>query len=268
MSTTGRLAAFIAGIVFAAAPSLLAINAMRTQMAEAPAVEVAASEASAPADGEFIRAYLMENPEVIRDAFYELERRKAEAEAQERTATISQNKTVLFDSTRQAVLGNPEGDVTLVEFFDYNCGYCKRALGDMNKLLEEDSGLRVVLKEFPVLGQGSVEAAHVAAAVNMIAPDRYNDFHQKLLTAKGQANGAKAIAVAKEIGIPDDELAAKLKDPEVGATIDESYGLAKSLGLTGTPSYVIGDEVVFGAVGYDELKSKIADIRACGSTTC
>ena len=265
MITTGRLVAFVAGIVFAAAPSLLAIHALRSQPAPANEAAVAASQ---PVGGDFIRTYLMENPEVIRDAFYELERRKAEAEQKERVATITENKSVLFDSTRQAVLGNPQGDVTLVEFFDYNCGYCKRALDDMNRLIDGDPGLRVVLKEFPVLGQGSVEAAQVAAAVNIMAPDKYAEFHEKLLTAKGRANGAKAIEVTREIGLDQDELSKALKDPEVGATIDESYALAKTLGLTGTPSYVIGDEVVFGAVGYDELKSKVDDMRACGATSC
>ncbi|MEI2385726.1 DsbA family protein [Breoghania sp. JC706] len=265
MTTTGRIVAFVAGIAFAAAPSLLAIHALRSQPAPAGGTAVAASQ---PVGGDFIRTYLMENPEVIRDAFYELERRKAEAEQKERVATITENKSVLFDSTRQAVLGNPQGDVTLVEFFDYNCGYCKRALGDMDRLIEGDSNLRVVLKEFPVLGQGSVEAAQVAAAVNIMAPDQYGTFHEKLLMAKGRANGAKAIEVTKELGLDQDELAKTLKNPEVAATIDETYALAKTLGLTGTPSYVIGDEVVFGAVGYDELKAKIDDMRACGSTSC
>ncbi|MDJ0930770.1 DsbA family protein [Breoghania sp.] len=261
MITTGRLVAFVAGIIFAAAASLLTINAMRSQPSPADV-------ASQPANGDFIRTYLLKNPEIIRDALFELERRKAEAEQKERFATIDQNKSILFDSTRQAVLGNPKGDVTLVEFFDYNCGYCKRVLGDMNRLIDEYPNLRIVLKEFPVLGQGSVEAAQVATAVNMIAPEKYDAFHQALLTTKGRANGAKAIAVTEQIGIDQAALTKALKDPEIGATLDESYGLAKSLELTGTPSYVIGEEIVFGAVGYDELKTKIDDIRACGSTSC
>ncbi len=261
MTTPGRIVAFVAGIFFAAAPSLVAIQAMRSAT---PAV----ADAQAPVSGEFIRTYLLDNPEVIRDAFFELERRQAEAEKTQRIAKISDNESILFNSTRQAVLGNPEGDVTLVEFMDYNCGYCKRAHADMTRLLEEDPKLRVVLKEFPVLGQPSVEAAHVAAAVNLVAPENYGAFHDKLMTSKGRANGAKALQAAKEIGIEDDALAAALKDPEVSATIEEAYGLAKTLGLTGTPAYVVGDEVVFGAVGVDELRAKIKSVRECGSTSC
>ncbi len=266
MITPGRIVAFVAGIVFAAAPSLVAIQAMRNATATVTPATVATAQT--PVSGEFIRTYLLNNPEVIRDAFFELERRQAEAEKKQRVAQISDNESILFNSTRQAVLGNPEGDVTLVEFMDYNCGYCKRAHGDMNRLIEEDPNLRVVLKEFPVLGQPSVEAAHVAAAVNLVAPESYAAFHDKLMTSKGRANGQKAIEAAKEIGIGDDVLAAALKDPEVGATIEEAYSLAKTLGLTGTPAYVVGDEVVFGAVGFDELRAKIKAVRECGSTSC
>lgn len=215
-----------------------------------------------------IKDYLLKNPEIVRDAFVELERRQKVAENKARAETISRQGDILFNSTRQVVLGNPHGDVTMVEFFDYNCGYCKRSLGDMMRLLEEDANLKVVLKEFPVLGQGSVEAAQVAVALNMVAPDKYLAFHQSLLTGRGQANAARARAVAKEVGVDMDALEKAIKDPEVAATIEEVYGLANSLGLTGTPSYVVGDEVVFGAVGYDELKTRITDFRQCGSTTC
>lgn len=215
-----------------------------------------------------IKSYLLENPEVVRDAFMELEKRQKEAENVARADTIAQSKDLLFNSTRQVVLGNPQGDVTLVEFFDYNCGYCKRSLGDMHRLIAEDSNLRIVLKEFPVLGQGSVEAAQVAVALNNTTPELYEKFHDALLGGRGQANAARARAVAIEAGADADALDKALKDPEVAATIEEVYGLANSLGLTGTPSYVVGDEVIFGAVGYDRLKSRITDFRQCGSTSC
>lgn len=215
-----------------------------------------------------VREYLVKNPEVIREALEELERREVAAASKARSDALSSVADILFESTRQVELGNREGDVTLVEFFDYNCGYCKRAMADMERLLEEDDKLRIVLKEFPVLGQGSVEAAQVAVAVNMVAPEKYHDFHRELMSLRGQANKAAALAAAKSAGIDTAKVEETLGKSEVNTAIEEVYMLANRLGLTGTPSYVIGDEVVMGAVGYDQLKGKISAMRNCGQATC
>jgi len=160
-------------------------------------------------------------------------------------------------------LGNPQGDVTFVEFFDYNCGYCKRALIDMVELMGKDPKLKVVLKEFPVLGPGSVEAAQVAVAVRMQdrTGKKYLEFHQKLLSARGQADKAKALANAKDVGLDMARLDKDLKSEEVAKTIEESMKLAEALGLNGTPSYVIGNDVVIGAVGQAALAQKIQAAR-------
>ena len=167
------------------------------------------------------------------------------------------------------MLGNPNGNVTFVEFFDYNCGYCKRAMDDMLTLLKDDPKLKVVLKEFPVLGPGSVEAAQVAIAVHMQdkTGKKYLEFHQKLLTGRGEANKARALAVAKDIGLDMARLDKDLAGPEVKATLQESFKLAEALGLNGTPSYVIGDNVVVGAVGLEALKEKVNASR-CGKPSC
>ncbi len=215
-----------------------------------------------------VREYLLKNPEIIAEALTELDRREKAAAEAARLSAVKDSASILFDSTRQVVLGNPEGSVTVVEFFDYNCGYCKRAYGDMVRLIEEEPELRMVLKEFPVLGQGSVEAAQVAIAVNLIAPDKYGEFHEKLLMQRGQSNKDSALAAAVDIGLDPEEIAKALSSDEAGLTIEEVYTLANRLGLTGTPSYVIGDEVVMGAVGYDQLKSKVTALKACGETTC
>lgn len=215
-----------------------------------------------------VREYLVGNPEVIREALEELDRREKAAAEAARLQAVTDSSDILFNSSRQVVLGNPQGDVTMVEFFDYNCGYCKRAHGDMIRLMEEDANLRVVLKEFPVLGQGSVEAAQVAVAVNDVAPEKYEAFHEALLLQRGQANRASALAAAKSIGLEEADLASSLAGDLAGQTIEEVYTLANRLGLTGTPSYVVGDEVIMGAVGYDELKQKIDATRNCGQTTC
>ncbi len=167
------------------------------------------------------------------------------------------------------MLGNKDGDVTFVEFFDYNCGYCKRAMADMLDLMKTDPKLKVVLKEFPVLSQGSVEAAQVAIAVRMQDPTgkKYLDFHQKLLGGRGPADKAHALAAAKDSGVDMARLDKDMASPEVKATIDENMKLAESMGMNGTPSYVIGKQVVVGAIGLDGLKEKIGLAR-CGKASC
>ena len=198
-------------------------------------------------------------PEVLQEAFAEMEKRQQTAEAEQHRAAVKENAAAIFATQRQVVLGNPQGDVTLVEFFDYNCAYCKRALGDMVELLKTDPKLKIVLREFPVLGEGSVEAASVAIAVRMQdeSGQKYLDFHQKLLGGRGQADRVRALAVAKEIGLDMARSRSDMASEEVKTTIDENLKLAESVGLTGTPSYVIGSDVLVGAVGVDALREKI-----------
>ena len=202
-----------------------------------------------------VRNYLLAHPEVLEEAMAELSKRQAAAEAEKHQAGV--------------VLGNKDGDVTFVEFFDYNCGYCKRAMADMLDLMKTDPKLKVVLKEFPVLSQGSVEAAQVAVAVRMQDPTgkKYLDFHQKLLGGRGAADKARAMAAAKEAGLDTARIEKDLASPEVRATIEENFKLAEAMGMNGTPSYVIGQQVVIGAVGLDNLREKIGVAR-CGKATC
>ena len=253
-------------------PEILASEeAAPAPAAPAPAAPVASApltETQVATVREIIRDHLIANPEIVRDAIDELQRKEQEAEAVAQVATISADKDRLFTSSRQVVLGNPQGDVTLVEFFDYNCGYCKRAHADMKRLIEEDKNLRFVLKEFPVLGDGSVEAAHVGAAVNLVAPDRYFAFHDALIAERGEVNGERALAVASDLGMDLAKLRETMSSDEVKETIAEVYDLANKLSLTGTPSYVTPREVVVGAVGYDALKASIEEVRACATTGC
>jgi protein-disulfide isomerase len=216
-----------------------------------------------------VRNYLIAHPEVLEEAMAELNKRQAAAEAEKHETSVAQNSDMIFNSPRGVVLGNKDGDVTFVEFFDYNCGYCKRAMADMLDLMKSDSKLKVVLKEFPVLSQGSVEAAQVAVAVRMQDPagKKYLDFHQKLLGGRGPADKARAIAAAKEAGLDVARIEKDLASPEVRATIEENFKLAEAMGMNGTPSYVIGKQVVIGAVGVDGLREKIGVAR-CGKATC
>src|ERR1700728_4183297 len=150
-----------------------------------------------------IKSYLVTHPEVLEEAMAELNKRQAAAESEKHEASVVQNSDAIFNSPRNVTLGNKNGDVTFVEFFDYNCGYCKRAMADMLDLMKSDPKLKVVLKEFPVLSEGSVEAAKVAVAVRMQDPGgaKYLDFHQKLLGGRGPADKARALAAAKEAGL-------------------------------------------------------------------
>src|SRR3954451_13001152 len=216
-----------------------------------------------------VRSYLLAHPEVLEEAMAELSKRQAAADAVKHESSIATNANTIFNSPRGVIIGNRDGDVTFVEFFDYNCGYCKRAMSDMLDLMKADSKLKVVLKEFPVLGQGSVEAAQVAVAVRMQDPTgkKYLDFHQKLLGGRGQADKARALAAAKEAGVDMAKLDKDISSPEVRATLEENYKLAESMGMNGTPSYVIGKQVVVGAVGVDTLREKIGVAR-CGKATC
>jgi protein-disulfide isomerase len=217
-----------------------------------------------------VKEYLLSHPELLQDVMNELEKRQAVAETEKHRAAVKEYSAAIFSSPRQVNLGNPQGDVTVVEFFDYNCGYCKRAMTDMLDLMKNDGKLKFVLKEFPVLGEGSVQAAQVAAAVRMqdkTGGKKYLEFHQKMLTGRGQADKARALAVAKEVGFDIARIEKDIAGEEVKATLEENLKIAEALGLNGTPSYVVGTDVVVGAVGLNTLKEKVNAAR-CGKATC
>jgi len=252
-------------------PRLLVLASAVLLMAATPFLARAA-EFSAPQRSEIetiVREYLIAHPEVLQDAMAELENRQNAAQAEKGKTAVKQYSQALFTSPRQVTLGNHNGDVTFVEFFDYNCAYCKHAMGDMLTLLKDDPKLKIVLKEFPVLGPDSVEAAQVAVAVRMQdkTGKKYLEFHQKLLGGRGPADKAHALAVAKEVGMDMTQIQKDMQSPEVKATLEENFKLAEALGLNGTPSYVIGDQVVVGAVGLPALQKDINTAR-CGKADC
>ncbi len=225
--------------------------------------------------GTLVRDYLADHPEdvqrIVKDFFIKNPGALKEIieaaigggapDQVDKTAAIQSNAAQLFSSPHQVTLGNPEGDVTVVEFFDYNCGYCRRAVSDMLTLMKDDPKLRIVLKEFPILAPGSGEAARVAVAVRMQDPKKYLDFHQKLFEAPGQANKEKALAAAKLAGLDTDQIEKDMASDEVTQTLAETQKLAQALGIDGTPCYVVGDAMVLGAVGADALKEKIKSAR-------
>lgn len=254
MSSLRFLAPALLALAFGAAPAASAQTFSDSQRGEIEQI---------------VKRYLLAHPEVLEEVSAELSKRQAAAETLKHEAAVTENTDAIFNSPRGVTLGNKNGDVTFVEFFDYNCGYCKRAMIDMLELLKSDHKLKVVLKEFPVLGQNSVEAAQVAVAARMQDPTgkKYLDFHQKLLGNRGQADKARALAAAKEAGFDITKIEKDMTSTEVRATLEENFKLAESMGMNGTPSYVIGKQVVVGAVGLENLKEKINTAR-CGKVAC
>lgn len=217
--------------------------------------------------GPAIEKYLMSDPEVLARVAVALDQ-KRKAEAVKKTAAlVSANSKAIFDAPGEVVVGNPKGDVTLVEMFDYNCSFCRGALPDLVGLVAADKNLRLVLRQFPILGPDSVAAAKVAVAVGRTDAD-YWAFHQALYQSRGTVTAETALAEAKALGLDPERLKAEAAKPDVTNVIQSSYDLANTLGIGGTPTYIIGDEVIPGAVPIDELKSRIANMRRCGKTQC
>jgi protein-disulfide isomerase len=217
-----------------------------------------------------IRDYLLRNPELLQEVIQEMERRQAQAEAEKHREAIKEHAQALFNSNRQVVLGNPQGDVTMVEFFDYNCGFCRKALEDKLALVKADPKLRLVLKEFPVLGEGSTQAAQIAVSVRMqdkTGGKKYLEFHQKLFASRGQIDKARALAVVREVGLDATRAERDMASDEVRLTLEEGFKLAEALGINGTPTYVLNGQVVVGAVGIEKLREAINTVR-CGKATC
>ena len=206
-----------------------------------------------------VRDYLMDNPELVVEALNLYQARQEELEAERQMAQVEANQDELLFSPASPVLGNPEGDVTVVEFFDYQCGYCKRMLDHIFDAIEDDPDLRVVFKEFPILGPASMTAAQAALASR--SQGLYNEFHYALMEHRGQLTDELIFAIATDVGLDVDQLRAEMESEEVMSEIRANHALANAIGINGTPAFVIGNEVVPGAVGRDVLENLIASVR-------
>ena len=215
-----------------------------------------------------VREYLLANPELLYEMQSEYEQRQKEAQAEAARATLAARRDEVFSSPYQTSIGPADADVTVVEFFDYNCGYCARALSDMNALLADDPKLRFVLKEVPIIRPESVGAHRVSLAVHKLAPNVYAEFHNRLFAVPGVKTDEAALKIAVDLGVDEAALREAANADEVTEAFRHATGLAEALGINGTPSYVVGDEIVFGALGQDVLKEKIAAMRECGRTDC
>ncbi len=251
----------------APAPAARVTTPVVRMAANDAAPQAAATAPDRAAVETIVRDYLLANPELLREMADRLKLKdEARAEAS-RSEVFKTAAAEIYDSEHQVVVGNPKGDVTVVEFFDYNCGYCKQALKDTEALLKADPNVRIVFKEFPVLSQDSVDAARVAVAVAAQAPDKYLDFHRQLLAAR-KADGAGAIEIARGLGLDVERLSRDLTDPKTEETLQAVHELAQRLGINGTPTYVVGEYVLPGAVGVDTLKEAVGNMRKCGKAVC
>lgn len=235
---------------------------------------VAPTPASALEEGDraqietIIREYLLANPEIMLEVQQALEARQQAARAEAQKRTLAEMKAEIYESEHDVVIGPQTAPITIVEFYDYNCGFCQRALADMERFVANDQDVRFILKEFPVLGEASLAAHRVSLAFARLMPEKAAEFHRTLLGMDGRKDGDIALRIATEMGADPVAMEAEMDKPEVLDAIRESYKLADGLGITGTPSYVIGEEIVFGAVGFDQLNTRVANIRECGKAVC
>ena len=237
------------------------------RVAEAAAAPQAVAQIDADTLNPMIESYLMSDPKILQRMSVALDTTMQAEEREQATTAIASMQAAIFNDPDQVVLGNPNGDVTLVEFFDYNCGYCRAALPDMAALLAEDPNLRIVLKEFPILSNESIDAARVAVLVGKADVD-YWTFHETLFTSRSQVDKQVALAAASDLGLSPVALELDMGTDAVAKAIQTSYEIARALNITGTPTYIIGNEIIPGAIGLDELRTRIANMRACGETQC
>jgi protein-disulfide isomerase len=209
-----------------------------------------------------IHDYLLQHPEVLVQALQSAEdKMKADAEASTRTALVEKHQQLVADPT-SPVAGNPNGDVTIVEFFDYRCPYCKEVEPSLEALLREDGKIRIVYKEFPILGKDSVTATRVALAA--LKQGKYDAFHAAMMATKGHIDEQVVMQVAKTAGLDLDRVKKDMQGQDVDDIIKRNYDLAQSLEIRGTPAFIIGGELVPGAVDIAALKEKIAAARKAG----
>ncbi len=215
-----------------------------------------------------VKDYLLKNPEIFLQVQSALEAKMEQIQAERLRVALAANADALFRDPDAPVAGNPKGDVTVVEFFDYNCGYCKRGFPDVAKLIKADPKVRVVFRELPILSKGSEEAARVAIAANL--QGKYWDFHSRMIAFKGQANEASALKLAEKAGLDMERLKKDMKSEQVDKEISKVRELAQNLNINGTPHFIVGNRSIPGAPQdlFEQLKSDVEIVRKEGCTTC
>jgi len=241
--------------------ALLALALPLTAQAQSAAGASGMTDAEREALHGEIRAYILENPEVILEAIQIIESRREEAAETEDRQRVALFSEVLFNDQYSYVGGNPDGDITIVEFSDYRCGFCKRAHPIVERLLETDPNLRLVIKEFPILGEDSVAAGRMAMAAHDLDAALYPALNDALMTHEGDLTEATSYRIASDVGYDIPTLKARAQSDEIGERLGQTYELAQNLGLQGTPSFVIGGEIVRGFLQIEDMREIIAEQR-------
>ncbi|MCB1342172.1 MAG: thioredoxin domain-containing protein [Pseudooceanicola sp.] len=210
-----------------------------------------------------VRAYLLENPEVLMEAIDVLQNRQQEQQVSADKTLVSDNADALFEDGRSWVGGNPQGDVTLVEFMDYRCGYCRKAFPEVDELLRADGNIRYIVKEFPILGDQSVMASRFAIAVRNTAGDAaYEAVHNALMTMRAEVSETALRHLAQTQGLDVETVMAAMSAPEVNDELNANMALAQALQINGTPGFVFGDQLVRGYVPLDAMVQLIGALRS------
>lgn len=233
-----------------------------------PASAVDLSNMSAEEEQAFrsaVRAYLLENPEVIMEAVAVLEERQQVAETERDLKLVEVNEAALFDDGFSYVGGNPDGDITLVEFLDYRCGYCKRAHPDVAELVAADGNIRLIVKEFPILGEQSTLASQFAIATMQLAgPESYKLVSDALMTMRGNVDAESLRRIADEFGLEGEAILAHMNSEEVAAVMAETRLLGQRLQITGTPTFILAGQMLRGYVPLDGMQKIVAEARSEG----
>lgn len=238
---------------------LLAAAALACVGAPSQAADKTDTERKAIED--IVHDYLLSHPEVVIEAIRKYQAEQEAQQAAQQSARVAAMREPLERAKTTPVIGNPDGDVTLVEFFDYRCGYCKRAHEAVSAAVKDDGKVRLVLKEFPILGPDSVFASRAALGVFFMAPDKYPAFHEALMTARGTIDENRVMDIAVSVGLDADKVKEGMKDARVNQEIQHTMALAQALDITGTPAFVIGTELVPGAVDKATLDELIKKAR-------
>ena len=212
-----------------------------------------------------VRAYLLDNPEVLMEAIGVLEQRQQQAQLASDQALVATYADALFNDGHSWVGGNPDGDITIVEFMDYRCGYCKRAFAEVEELVATDGNIRLILKEFPILGEQSSLAAQFAVAVlENEGPDAYKSIHDTMMTMRTDVSMPALLELAETFGLDTGAISDAMLGAEVATAISENHGLAQALDISGTPTFVFGDTLVRGYVPLEQMRAIVEDLRAEG----
>ncbi len=247
---------------------ILAIAALPLALTVAPALAqtAAPSEMSAEERAAFraeIRAYLLEQPELILEAIQLLEERQQTAQEEEAKNALAAMSDEVFNDEFSFVGGNPDGDITLVEFLDYRCGYCKRAHSHVAGFLKEDGAVRLVVKEFPVLGPDSQFAGRAAmASLKQNDGGNYKAFHDAMMEHRGQLDENAVKQIARTAGLDIDQLEADMQAPDIAANMRSTFEIAEALQINGTPAFILGDRIIRGYVPQEAMIELAAEVRA------